>query len=115
MTLRFGIVGCGMIGKIYAERLRALGQTVAAASDPDVARARTVAPQAFADHREMFRRGGIDIACICSPTQHHHRAVLDAAASGLDVFLEKPMGVTLVEAREMRAAVAGRRVGFGFK
>jgi myo-inositol 2-dehydrogenase/D-chiro-inositol 1-dehydrogenase len=115
VALRFGIVGCGMIGKIYAERLRALGQQVVAASDPDLGRAQAVATEGYADHREMFARSNLDVACICSPTQYHHRAVLDAAAAGIDVFLEKPMSVALAEAREMRAAMVSRRVGFGFK
>ncbi len=119
MTLRFGIVGCGMIGRLYADRLRQLGYAVTAASDPDVSRAAELAPagRGFRDHAEMFAAGGLDVACICSPTPYHHRAVVDAAQAGLHVFLEKPMATTLAEAREMSEAMAaaGRSLGFGLK
>jgi predicted dehydrogenase len=119
LTLRFGIVGCGMIGRLYADRLRQLGYAVTAACDPDLSRAAELAPagSAFRDHAEMFAAGALDVACICSPTPYHHGAVLDAAHHGLHVFLEKPMATTLAEAHEMSAAMtaAGRSLGFGLK
>ncbi len=119
MTLRFGIVGCGLIGRLYAERLRQLGHDVTAASDPDLSRAADLASagRAFRDHADMFAAGGLDVACVCSPTPYHHRAVLDAAQAGLHVFLEKPMATTLEEAFEMSEAMeaAGRSLGFGLK
>ncbi|MBZ9719240.1 Gfo/Idh/MocA family oxidoreductase [Mesorhizobium sp. AD1-1] len=117
--MRFGIVGCGMMGQLYAEKLTALGHVVSAACDPDLARAETVVGKknAYADHRVMFASGEVDVACICSPTPYHCKAVLDAAEFGLDVFVEKPMATSLAEALRMSAAVAaaGRRIGFGLK
>jgi len=108
-----------MIGRLYADRLRQLGHDVVAACDPDLSRAAALAPvgRACRDHSEMFAAGALDVACICSPTPYHHRAVLDAARHGLHVFLEKPMATTLAEAREMSEAMATARrsLGFGLK
>jgi len=119
VPLRVAIIGCGMIGRIHADRLAALGHAIVAASDPDIERARAVATGggAYQDHRDLLREGGIDVACVCSPTPHHHGAVMDCAAAGVHVFLEKPMAVTLDEGREMAAAMqaAGLALGFGFK
>ncbi|WID98867.1 Gfo/Idh/MocA family oxidoreductase [Bosea vestrisii] len=117
--MRIAIIGCGMIGRIHADRLAGLGHAIVAASDPDLERARAVAAggRAYQDHRDLLREGGIDVACVCSPTPHHHGAVMDCAAAGVHVFLEKPMSVTLDEGREMAAAMeaAGLALGFGFK
>jgi myo-inositol 2-dehydrogenase / D-chiro-inositol 1-dehydrogenase len=117
--LRIAIIGCGMIGRIHADRLAALGHSIVGASDPDLERARVVAAsgRACRDHRDLLREGGIDVACVCSPTPHHHGAVMDCAAAGAHVFLEKPMAVILDEGREMVAvmAAAGLALGFGFK
>lgn len=108
-----------MIGRIHAERLAALGHVIVGASDPDIERARAVAAggRAFHDHRALLRGGGIDVACVCNPTPHHHEAVLDCAGAGVHVFLEKPMAMTLKDGREMAAAMddAGLMLGFGFK
>jgi predicted dehydrogenase len=117
--LRIAIIGCGMIGGIHAKRLAALGHAIVGTSDLDIERARAVAEdgRAFRDHRELLRAGGIDIACVCSPTPHHREAVLDCAAAGIHVFLEKPMAMTFDDGHEMTAAMsrAGLMLGFGFK
>ena len=119
MPIKFGIFGCGMIGKIYADRICSLGHEVVSACDVDLARARALKPTqgAYGSHTELLAARGIDVACVCSPTPYHYRAVLDAADAGVDVFLEKPMGLNLHEALEMSAAMrsAGRKMGFGFK
>jgi myo-inositol 2-dehydrogenase / D-chiro-inositol 1-dehydrogenase len=119
IPLRIAIIGCGMIGRIHADRLAALGHSIAGASDPDLERARVMAAggRACRDHRDLLREADIDVACVCSPTAHHRDAVMDCAAAGVNVFLEKPMAVTLHDGLEMAAAMdaAGLMLGFGFK
>jgi predicted dehydrogenase len=59
----------------------------------------------FEDHRDMLGRSGIDAVCIATPDHWHAACVLDAAAAGKDIYCEKPLSLTLREARLMIDAV----------
>lgn len=119
--IRVGIVGCGLIGRQYAQRLGRLGACVAAVADPMPERAQQVAAISgaadYRDARELLAREDIDLLCVCSPTPFHYQAVLAAAQRGRHIFCEKPLAETLKQAREMcRAAqAAGVMLGIGFK
>ena len=119
--IRIGIVGCGLIGRQYAERLGRLGAYVAAVADPMAERAQQVAAISgaaiYSDSRELLAREDIDLLCVCSPTPFHCDAVLAAAQRGRHIFCEKPLAETLKQAREMCRAArkAGVMLGIGFK
>ncbi len=119
--IRVGIVGCGLVGRQYAERLRGLGAHVAAVADPLLERARQVAgfsgAASYGDLRELLAREAIDLLCVCSPTPFHHEAVMAAAAHRLQIFCEKPLAENLKQGREMCRAAreAGVALGMGFK
>ena len=67
--------------------------------------------QAFATHAELVNTGQLDVIVIASPTHLHLPMAVTAFQAGLHVFLEKPMALTLVEARTIaRAAQRARRV-----
>lgn len=120
-TIRVGIVGCGLIGRQYAQRLGRLGAQVTAVADPMPERAQQVAAisgaATYADARDLLAREDIDLLCVCSPTPFHHEAVLAAAQRGRHIFCEKPLAENLEQAREMcRAAQeSGVMLGIGFK
>lgn len=120
-AIRVGIVGCGLIGRQYAQRLGRLGAQVAAVADPMTERAQQVATisgaATFADARDLLAQEEIDLLCVCSPTPFHHEAVLAAAQRGRHIFCEKPLAENLEQAREMCRAAHEARVmlGIGFK
>ena len=64
------------------------------------------------DPAEVFKDGEIDAVLIA--TRHHLHAPLavEAAKAGKDIFLEKPMGLTLSECREVADAVRAAGVHF---
>ena len=119
--IRTGIVGCGLIGRQYAERLGRLGAAVVAVADPLLERAEAVAEisgaAGFGNARDLLAADEIDLLRVCSPTPFHHEAVMAAAGSGRHIFCEKPLAENLQQAREMcRAAhAAGVTMGMGFK
>ncbi|WP_460452519.1 Gfo/Idh/MocA family protein [Alsobacter sp. SYSU BS001988] len=117
--MRVAIIGCGMIGQIHADRMNKLGHQVVAACDVDLERARAAAGDGLIcrDHRDLLRNGGVDVACVCTPTPLHHGAVMDCAAAGVNVFLEKPLAMTLADGCAMVGAMekAGLALGFGLK
>ncbi len=119
--IRVGIVGCGLIGRQYAERLGRLGAHVAAVADPMPQRAQEVAAfsgaVSYVGARDLLAREDIDLLCVCSPTPFHYEAVMAAAQRGRHIFCEKPLAEDLEQAREMCRAArdAGVMLGIGFK
>ena len=103
---RVGIVGAGLIGTWHAARWKQLPVELAGFCD--------VSSEAAAKAVEEF--GGrvfdslddllaaVDVVGVCTPTSHHKRPVLAAAATGKDIICEKPLARHLRDAQEMIAA-----------
>lgn len=126
--LRLGVVGCGVRGKYLIGNLP---DSAVVAAICDCAKSRiagTLEPQGefatvlasfrerdaaraavYADYRRMFERERLDAVVIAAPDHHHVPAALHALAAGLDVYLEKPLTVTIGEGRLLVDAV--RRTG----
>ena len=115
------VVGCGLIGQQYCRCLCRIGARIVAVCDPDPGRRLAAAAihggEEYADHRDAIAAADPDLVCVCTPTKGHYPIVLDAAAAGCHVFLEKPMAETLDQAEAMASAMekAGRSLGFGLK
>jgi predicted dehydrogenase len=77
--------------------------------DHDRARAEKRATQlkadVVADAEEIWSDREIAGVVICSETNRHHPLVLAAAKSGKHMFVEKPLGITAEESREMADAI----------
>jgi predicted dehydrogenase len=71
------------------------------------------------DWREVVTRPDIDIVDVCAPSLLHKEITLAAAAAGKHIFCEKPLAMTLEDAREMLEAVerAGvvHTIGFNYR
>jgi len=58
----------------------------------------------YTDFREIIARDDIDVI-LAAPTDHWHVLVaLEAARAGKDIYLEKPMGLSLAEDQALREA-----------
>jgi scyllo-inositol 2-dehydrogenase (NAD+) len=64
----------------------------------------------------MLECKGLDAVVIATPDKFHAAAVKTAAAAGKDILCEKPLALTLADARELLEAVskAGVRLQVGF-
>ena len=71
------------------------------------------------DYREVISRPDIDAITVATPDALHHEVTLAALAAGKHVFCEKPLAMSVVQAREMGEAAerAGRvaMVAFTFR
>jgi len=59
----------------------------------------------YKDFRKLLARKDIDAVIIAPPDHWHAIPVIEAAKSGKDIFCEKPLSLTIREAREMVKAV----------
>ena len=116
--IRVALIGCG--GRMGSILEPVMKERVVAFVDPDpaqvkrmVARAAAL-PQAahaagarvFADYRDLFDQMGeeLDAVVIATPNHHHALPTVLAAERGIHVFVEKPLALTLEEAKLMHAA-----------
>jgi predicted dehydrogenase len=70
---------------------------------------------AYNDFRELIGRDDIDVVLAATPDHWHVLVALAAVKAGKDVYLEKPMGLSLEQDQALRAAVHryGRVFQFG--
>jgi len=118
--LRFGIIGCGNMGRGHARQIAEAGARtfdVTAVADIIPERAETLAGQhglaCFTDAEEMMDSGLIDAVLICTPHYDHPVLAIQAARRKLHVLCEKPIASAIGPARAMVAECRKRRVAFG--
>ncbi len=105
-------IGIGYIGAgRRANQLMGLppeGRIVAAA-DVDIRRAKAVAERrhcrAYQDYRKMLEAADVDAVFIAVPDHWHVPAALHACQAGKDIYLEKPLTLTIREGRVLVNAV----------
>jgi predicted dehydrogenase len=115
--IRLGFIGVGNRGaQLLTAFLTHTDMEVAAVCDvyqPYVARARERAPgaAAYEDFRKIIEHKGIDAVVIATPDQWHAIQTVDACDAGKDVYVEKPLSITVYEGRRMvEAARRNKRI-----
>ncbi|PYI53615.1 Gfo/Idh/MocA family protein [Paenibacillus flagellatus] len=75
--------------------------------------------EAVTDWRELVRRDDIDLVDINAPSDAHKEIAIEAAKAGKHLFCEKPLALTLADAREMleaaEAAGVKHMIGFNYR
>ena len=115
--LGFGLIGTGYMGRAHAIALRAVGTVfpdvvaprLVCIADSDAQRAAAAAgalgfERSTAVWRELLDDPDIDVIDVCTPNYLHHEMALAALRAGKHVYCEKPLGVTVAEARELAEA-----------
>jgi UDP-N-acetyl-2-amino-2-deoxyglucuronate dehydrogenase len=108
--LRFGILGCGVIGPHHARAIAGLPEdaTLVAVADRHPDRAEKLAAQysvqAYGSLEEMLRHDEIDAVCVCTPSGRHAADAAAVLEAGKHVVIEKPVDVTLDAIDRLRAA-----------
>lgn len=69
-----------------------------------VAQHQTAVPRTFTDYREMLAAGPHDIVIIATPDHWHALPAIAAMRAGADLYLEKPVGVDVLEGEALVAA-----------
>ncbi|WP_405059425.1 Gfo/Idh/MocA family oxidoreductase [Kribbella sp. NBC_01505] len=118
--IRIGLVGAGSVAAVYVEAAASLPNLAITAicdvrRDAAQALAEPLNASVYADHRDMFAAGNLDVVVITSPHSLHTPMAEDAAIAGLHVLMEKPMATTVADCRKMIkvCADAGVRLAIG--
>lgn len=113
-TFRTGVVGVGFIGTVHVEQLRRLGNVeVVAITDSQGAQqkaAELFVPKGYEDYRQMIDQENLDCIHICTPNNTHYEIAMYAMEHGVHVVCEKPMTVTLEEARTLKETAAEKHL-----
>jgi predicted dehydrogenase len=104
--LRYGIVGCGVIGPTHAEAVAGLADAeLVAVCDVIPERADQLAGRhgasAYYEIGEMLAREHLDLVSICTPSGYHGEHACTALRAGVHVLVEKPMEITRQAMDEM--------------
>jgi len=62
--------------------------------------------EAYDDFRDVLKRDDIDGVVVCTPDHWHVPVALYAARAGKDMYVEKPLGVSMQWAGQLRKAVS---------
>jgi predicted dehydrogenase len=112
-----GIIGAGGMGFSHIRMLKTMqdrGANVQVVAVSDIyskrkERARDylklAAKDVHHDYRDLLARDDVDAVFVVTPDHWHYRQAMDALAAGKDVYLQKPMTLSVEEARGLAAEV----------
>ncbi|HCI79451.1 MAG TPA: gfo/Idh/MocA family oxidoreductase [Ktedonobacter sp.] len=105
-TLRFGIIGGGVIGPTHAEAIAAQPDaTLVAVADIIPGKAKELTDRyggtPYDDVQAMLDNEQLDVVTICTPSGLHGTLACQAMRSGRHVIVEKPMEITHEAIQEM--------------
>lgn len=109
--LRAAVIGAGYFGRLHASKLAAHPEVeMVAVTDPDAARAQSVAREAGCRAAGGLDElvGRIDIASVAVPTELHHAVARPLIDAGVHVLIEKPIARTLDQADDLVRLAAER-------
>lgn len=111
---RVGLIGCGWYGKCDLLQLMNIEPVeVVSLCDVDSDMLKQAAdlfasrqvsgsrPRTYSDYREMLAAKDLDIVLIATPDHWHALPMIAAVESGVDVYVQKPTGVDVLESKAM--------------
>ena len=116
-TRRVGLIGTGWYGKCDLFRLIQVAPVeVVSLCDVDkkmlseaadmvaLRQASKKRPRTYSDYRELLKEKDLDIVLVETPDHWHALPMIEAVKSGADVWVQKPIGVDIVEGQAMLSA-----------
>src|ERR1700736_940430 len=125
---RVALIGCGWYGKADLFRLIQVAPIEVVslcdvdkkmlADAADMVATRQVSkkkPRTYADYRDLLKEKDVDIVLIATPDHWHALPMIAAVESGVDVYVQKPISVDVIEGQAMLSAARrnGRVVQVG--
>ena len=115
-TIRYGIIGCGSMGREHIENIQAMPAaevTALADSHPQsLATAQGLLRQAvpmFANYEDLLDSGLCDAVVVATPNQTHFGILTRALATDLHILAEKPLCTRVADALALVEQAKGRK------
>lgn len=106
-VVNIGIIGLGSISRSHIQQLQQLKDKARIVAVCDIYKPRldwgmtVTRVTGYHDYRDLLADKNVDAVIICTPDHWHAHMAIDAMRAGKDVDVEKPMSLTIDEAREM--------------
>lgn len=119
--LKTAVIGCGAVSRNHGKALvnneyTRLEYAVDIVKERAEAFSRTYGGVPLYDYRELYGKD-IDVVHVITPHNTHPRIVRDMLEHGFNVFCEKPLAITVSEAKEMirLSEETGKKLGVCFQ
>ena len=108
-SVRVGVIGCGGRSRLVREGDDVKGFQVVAACDLQIEKAQKWVKElsegkkwgVYDDFRQMIEKEKLDAVMVETPTHPRAWIAMNAMQAGMDVYIEKPMCLTIAEGRAM--------------
>jgi predicted dehydrogenase len=110
-TIKVGLMGGGGIVDAHIRGYRAYADAIEVTAVADVVdetarrRAAELGAAAYTDFRQMILEEHLDAVDICLPHHLHAEAIVSAAQAGKHILCEKPLCLTVQQAKQVQQAV----------
>ena len=115
--VRLGLIGAGDRGQFVTSVFQKNVTVELAAvcdvytSKIDQVQSKTPSAKSFTDHRKLLEMKDLDVALVATPDHWHAGVAIDALNAGKDLYIEKPLTLTIEEGpRIVKAARVNNRV-----
>ena len=108
--LGVGAIGMRYQGSVIADKARQYADIVAIADVDRHVREQARAnfgggARIYEDYRDLLTRHDVDVITIGAPDHWHVKMAIDACLAGKDVYVEKPLTLTIDEGKQLRRVV----------
>lgn len=118
--LGIGVIGLRYQGSVVARKAEQHGDIVGVCDVDDHVRDQGQSsfgerPAKYEDYRKMLERPEVDVVIVATPDHWHAKMLIDACRAGKDVYVEKPLTLTIDEGKIIRKVMqdTGRVVQVG--
>ena len=117
--MRYALIGCGRIAVNHLKAVRENGLELVAACDLDAGTIKVLFDRAgmdssdvrqYSDHRVMLEENELDLVAVATDSGEHARIALDCIRRGVNVIIEKPIAMSMADARQIIAEAEAHRV-----
>lgn len=111
--LRYAVIGSGMMGLEHIRNLIQMPNVVIVGvcdpHTPSLEKARRALNRVegvryFTSHQDLLANCDADVVVIATPNHTHHPIALDALRTGKHLLIEKPLGISVAQCKELQAA-----------
>ena len=107
--LNTAVFGTGFVGRVHLEGIRRVGYVnLYAIGEPEIEKAKKLADEfqaekTEADYHKILDDPAVDAVHVCTPNALHFPIAYDALKAGKHVICEKPLAISVEEARKLVA------------